>query len=301
MILDQHRRVRWVFVCQKGKLEPQACLLAASLRHVLGDSALLTAALPQPLHLVGEISEPVRDFMQRLGVELRTFHNPLLRKKNQGLRLLMNKACTLTLDAESDTIVFLDSDQLCLAKVDPRLFAIPMWGRPARFPGVEGMDGLWEHAYQLCGADLPMQQMFHFSSSLASPATAISPPAFNSGFISVDQVWTHQLQQAYFACFHELWQNDLLGRHRYFTEQVALSIAVSRIKIPYHLDDRWIDRSFLHYYKPTALAKSINAINDLIRPLVKKYPELKSILASFPDWTPLLEALQGNSKHLRSQ
>ena len=98
----------FVFVCQGGSMEPQAALLAASLRRHVHADALLVAAVPD----YPEVPAPTPaalEFMGRLGVEVRPVSNPVCPSYP-----IANKLGCFLLDLPVEKLAFLDTDMLCL-------------------------------------------------------------------------------------------------------------------------------------------------------------------------------------------
>ncbi|MGB7347614.1 MAG: hypothetical protein WBD20_25550 [Pirellulaceae bacterium] len=127
--------ISWVFVCQKGSLERESCVLAASMRRVLGDDAKLIAAIPQPESAMGRPSTDTLDFLESLNVQCVAFANDLILPgaSSRHSRLLMNKAYAMKIDRDAPVVVFLDSDQIFHTDFDTSNVAAPLVARRAYF------------------------------------------------------------------------------------------------------------------------------------------------------------------------
>ena len=283
------KTVSWVFVCQAGRIEKEACLLAASMRHHMGEDATLIAAIPMPETLLGKISADVVAFLDRLGVIRKPLTNEFASNPDAArdtAKLLMNKSYALELDRDAPISVFLDSDQICHAPFDYTNLTVPFVARRAFYPGAKATDGVWERAYQICDVEMPRHRMVARSRNHSDPVIAC-PPYFNSGFLSVHQPWVNKLAENYRSCYIRISEHNLLGADRYFEEQMALAIAVMKTGLPYELDNHRIDMRFRHYYSIARLA-SFEQHATLARNLAYNYSGLHDILAREADWRKLL-------------
>ncbi len=289
--------IAWVFVCQKGVLEREACLLAASLRSVLGDDANLTAAIPlnrPPRNSKdGELkhggpSAETMDFLHALNVNCVTLTNPLIESSSPVRHscLLMNKAYALQINRDAPIVVFLDSDQICYCDFDISNVSVPFVARRAFYPGAKATEGIWQRAYDLCKTTMPRQRIVARSRDADDPVI-VCPPYFNSGFISVHRPWIDELIDNYIGCFQTISQHELLGRDRYFEEQMALAIAVMQTGVPYEIDNHRIDMSFFHYYSISRLA-AFEKHRRRVIDLATQYPMLKELLLADGQWRNLL-------------
>src|SRR6056297_743132 len=105
-----HLPIRIGFVCQSGRLEAQACLLAASIRENLGKTVTLTAAIPTRESNGEPPSLATIDFLQSLNVSIEAITNPISSQYPIGNKL----ACLKLLEQAEGTALFLDSDMLVL-------------------------------------------------------------------------------------------------------------------------------------------------------------------------------------------
>ncbi len=156
---------------------------------------------------------------------------------------MMNKAFALEVNTEAEVCVFLDSDQVCYAALELSDLAVPMIGRKVFYPGAQATHNLWERAYEVCEATMPRHRIL-VRSRVASEAPIVSPPCFNSGIISVHRAWVYDLVASYIDCFERINQHNLLGENRYFTEQMALAIAVVKSGVPNEIDNHRFDSVF---------------------------------------------------------
>lgn len=291
------RRVAYVFICQSGRLELEAAVLAASLRRVLGETAEIIAAIPGPPAVMGTVRPNILDFLCSLSVRIAGFHNELAGSRPQTCpsALFINKAYCLRVDTDADVIVVLDSDQLCRQLLDPAVeLAVPMVGRRVGYPGARAVEGRWQRIFDVCEAELPRCRFRITSNEPDSPALSV-PPYFNSGFISLHRSWAWSLSELYIDCYRRIARHDLLGMHRYYNEQVALAVAVQKARVPYEVAaPSRIDASFVHYMQLHTLAQQA-PFARLVRQLADASPTLDAILRGEQGWRDVLAA--GNAAH----
>ncbi|MGB7347613.1 MAG: hypothetical protein WBD20_25545 [Pirellulaceae bacterium] len=120
----------------------------------------------------------------------------------------------------------------------------------------------------------------------------VCPPYFNSGFIAVHRPWLDELIENYIACFQTISQHELLGRDRYFEEQMALAIAIMKTGVPYEIDNHRIDMSLFHYYSIPRLA-SFDKHRRRVIELSQQFPKLKEMLMADQPWRKLLDKRVG--------
>ena len=107
------------FICQRGELEAKAVLLAASLRRQLVAPVDLVACLPMPETVWGRPSRATLRALEALGVATVPVGNPIGDAYPIGNKIACLSAPLTTSAPATDRIVFLDSDILCTAPLDP--------------------------------------------------------------------------------------------------------------------------------------------------------------------------------------
>jgi hypothetical protein len=282
--------IEWVFVCQSGRLEPEACLLAASLRRFLGEDAKLIASIPTPESVMGVVSSPVLKFLSAMNVQCIATSNRLIEEKFQGDSLslkMMNKVFALEVPRNGEISIFLDTDHLCLAPFASCFLTVPMVGRCVGYVGALASEAFWEKAYAICEVAIP-QSRFVIQKDHTGFPYVITYPYFNSGFISIHNAWRDQLINHYIDCYQRIARENLLAPKRYFEEQMALSLAVLKCGVPYVVDHRRIDASFLHYNNVERLRCFPKAVK-LVHEFVQASPDLGRILRNHADWNSLIE------------
>lgn len=287
--MSDNQFLSWVFVCQAGRLELEACLLATSLRAMLGKDADLIAAVPLPESVMGVISPDVVSYLHTIGVQIRSFTNTLVeigRESASKSELLMNKPFALELAADASIIVFVDSDQVCHSPFDFSNLSVPLVGRRAFYPGARAANGVWQRAYDICETQMPSHRIVARSRVKTDPVI-VCPPYFNSGFISLHRPWVFQFVSNYLECYRRIAEQNLLGANRYYEEQMAMAIATIKTGVPYELDNHRIDMSFFHYYTIPRLA-SFERFAKMVRQWAETSPKLKELLVMDQQWRNLL-------------
>jgi len=290
--------IAWIFVCQSGRLEREACVLAASLRRKLGPEAKLIAAVPLPESVMGTLAPDVILFLESQGVALRSFTNPTVDQGRElTSELLMNKAFALKVEPDASVVVFLDSDQICHSHFDLNNLLVPLVARRAFYLGAKATQGVWERAYEICEAQMPAQRI-SARSRVSSDPVIVCPPFFNSVFISLHRPWVHEFAMNYADCYRRIVAHGLLGENRYYEEQMAMAIAVVKTRVPFEIDIYRIDAALFHYYSVPRLA-SFNKFAQIVRELAETAPGLKNILEPDTDWQSLLRGVAVNIRAAR--
>ena len=159
--------IRICFVCQAGKLEPKAILLAASLRLHFPQDAELIAAHPT---LAGPLRAETQRALAALDVVMVPIRNPLSANYPIG-----HKFAALTLLGGPKIGMFIDTDVLAMRPPEPLSDAVA--AVPASFN--HHAKPTWQHVYDRFGVTFPA----------AAPPTLVSrdqtAPYFNSGMIVV--------------------------------------------------------------------------------------------------------------------
>ncbi len=283
-----------VFTCQAGALEAESSVLAASLRKTLGEEQELIAAIPGPPSAMGQVSPSTLDFLASLRVQTMHCDNPLVASQpNQAKApkqyFLTNKIFALReVQTDAQTIVFLDSDQICHAPFDWALeLGVPFLAPRVGHVGANAMCEVWEQAFRICDTEPPKVRI-RIPPPENDGQPLYVPPWFNTGFVAIGREWVPEITSLWLDCFQRLDGQDCLGRHSYFTEQLALAIAVAKSGILFHVaDPGQVGKSFLHYFSLERLA-GLTSFVSLVRHLVKDYPSLESVLGRSPEWTSLL-------------
>lgn len=276
----------FVFVCQEGRLEIGSLLLAASLKRFLKCDYELIAAIPLPIKIMGKPKEVTVELLKKMDVRTVNIHNKIVsEKQRQNIHLIANKMYCLRIPTTADKLIFLDSDFLCLKEFygDAR-FAIPFNARMVGYAGTRHYEGKWYKFYKSLKTEMPGIRIRVEQNNLFNYV----PPCFNSGFIGIKTNLAHKLCDCWFECWKKLDDNGLVKDHPYHIDQIALAVAICKVKIPYEIIDRsWIYRYFFIYHELSMLKNNREMIK-LVQSLIQEYPEILSLIENDSEWQFLL-------------
>lgn len=202
---------RIVFVCQAGRLEAQAVLLAASLRLHLPATVALVAAFPAR---EGALAQTTLAALAALDVGIGRIENPLAPDY-----LIGHKLAALALLAGPGLGLFLDSDVIALRPPDTlpdQLAAVPASAQHCSRQ-------TWEYIYER--ADLPFPA--------DAPPTLLSQettaPYFNSGMIAIPGALAAPFAQHWTQCAREIDADPLvaMAAKRPYLDQTAFPVAAA--------------------------------------------------------------------------
>lgn len=107
------------FVCQKGRLEVQSMMLAASLRGKLPQNTLVKVGIPLPERVFSEPDKRTLDFFESLSIEPVVFTNAILKDENiypGDHHMFANKIFLLKeMSNVAEQVLFIDSDHIAYA------------------------------------------------------------------------------------------------------------------------------------------------------------------------------------------
>ena len=261
-------------------------LLATSLKRFLDCDYECVAAIPQPETQWGTISKDTQRLMQILGVRSVPITNTIDENYPIG-----NKVACLGIDTAADTIIFLDSDILCVSEFIPQ-FKEPFNAKPADLATLTRDVKLWQQMYALLQLPFPKRRM------LATVSGELMLPYFNGGVIAVQN--GINFAQAWEECCRMLDAEDSITNKRPWLDQFALPIAVTKLNLAYNcLDERFNYPSHLkplsqslpflaHYHWPTVIRREPR-LNQLVVEFCQDYPLLEKLLLSIPEWAQLLK------------
>lgn len=216
--------VRICFVCQSGTLEPQAILLAASLRLHFPKEIGLIAAHPTT---AGRLRPETEEALAALDVITVPICNSLREDYFIG-----NKLAALSLLNGQGFGIFLDTDMLAMAP--PKSLSDALSAVPASFN--HHARPVWQHAYEKFGLALPV----------SAPPTLVShdqtAPYYNSGMIAIPGPLAGSLARAWIDTAAQIDNDPVVpptSKQR-FLDQLSLPIAATRLGIQIEaIDPRW--------------------------------------------------------------
>ena len=279
----------FVFVCQSGETEIKALMLAASLRRHCGPDVELIAAVPAPPAVWGDLSEPTRATLDQLNVRQAPIESPIDADSGHA-----NKIACLALPARASTLVFLDSDMLCLGTPDPRdLARAPLCVKVADLRVFPEGNSEWTDAFAAAGVPKPSRLVETSVDELPSP------PFYNTGVVAIEATLA--------PVVGEVWDNfsRILRARRGgsktpdLSDQIGFAIALEKLKlIPNELETRFnhpVQLVPLDDEAPPIFARYRNAsviareplLLESVRSLYAEYPRLKQVGEAHEGWKQL--------------
>ena len=283
----------FVFVCQHGELEVKATLLAASLKRHLRCDHELVAAIPGPEYVWGSPSRVTQDALRSLGVRTVCIENPIGPDYPIG-----NKIACLSVETDSEKVVFLDSDMLCLREFsgDARFEKWKASAKPADLATFGAEPARWQRVYTTCGLPPPKETV------LSTVSGVSMPPYFNAGFVAIDR--EVPLGAEWAGCAGRIDADPTVPDKRPWLDQIALPVALARLGIvPDCVDERYNYPAhlkpvpmrhlpyFMHYHTPEVIRAEPLA-NALVAELAAEHEQLRGILEASPAWRVLLHPYQ---------
>ena len=296
--MTEEHSFSFVFVCQAGRLEVDAVMLALSLRYFVTADYEMIAAVPTPGGVWGTPRRGVLEQLDRIGVRVVEIENRVDVDYPTG-----NKVGCLSIPTDMRTRLFLDSDVMCLAPFDGgHGFEQQFAAKPADLVTRGLDDRAWRAAYATRGLEPPTTRM----------RTTVSdepiPPYFNAGVVSITD--RDDFGEVWEAVCRAVDSEPLVQPKRPWLDQIALPIAVHELGLetallterhnyPAHL--RRIEEReppvFCHYHDPRNLARSAHGA-EVIRRLGEEHPFIWDLVASEPVWRPVAR-LGGRSPRQR--
>jgi hypothetical protein len=272
-------------VCEPGRLEAQAVLLAASLRDAHPE-VILVAAVPR------ELPTATAQALDALRVDRVAITNPVADDYPIG-----NKIAALGAGDTSGLRVFLDSDMLCLRALDFRVLGThPLAAKPADMRTF-GNDALWQCLYERFALSLPAQRV------IASVSQQMMYPYLNAGMLATTAA----------VALVPLWAETCraidamqdVNPRRPWLDQIALPLAAARLGLvtrslgedwnyPAHIKPLLGAPSLVHYHQPAVVARELT-LTLRVRQLLLRYPVLKHVLEADAAWLPVLRAVERQS------
>jgi hypothetical protein len=282
------RRFAIVFICQQGRLAPQAALLAASLRRFVRFPCELIAAVPEPTQIWGLPSEQTLNYLAKLGVRIVSTINELDHTYPIG-----NKIGCLSVKTNADKLIFIDTDMIAMRQwEDEARFAIPFNARPASVCSFSNDAKDWDVVYAACGTKpLPGLVRTTFSGQL-------TPPYFNSAFIAVPA--GSGFGKVWLDCCRKIDAMPGIPSKRPHLDQIALSPAISKLGLKYDCLDETYNHPInfkpllpgqtpilCHYHEAAILAREPTAV-AVARELAGADTDLAAILSADPQWSDIV-------------
>ncbi|MGN2242005.1 sulfotransferase [Frateuria sp. GZRR33] len=269
------------FVCEPGRLEMQALLLAASLREDHPD-LVLVAATPR------ELPPATAEGLARLGVSCVPIRNPLAADYPIG-----NKVAALGAGEPRGLRVFLDSDMLCMRALEwGPLRSHAMAAKPADLATFNDA-AMWERLYGRFDLDAPRAR------TVTTVSLELTFPYFNAGLVASTRAV--ELARQWERIARDIDAMDDIHPRRPWLDQIALPLAAAALDMePCCLGDAWNypahikpvqdDPYIVHYHHATAIARD-DAMLARVAVICERHPWLEERLAAEPGWQRVHHAL----------
>ena len=280
-----------VFVCQNGELEIKASLLAASLRVHLEPDQEIVAAIPTPASRWGEVSSDTLEFLESLGVRVSSVINPVSFDYP-----IANKIPCFGVDTAASSILFLDTDIICLESfVDKRFDGVSFAVKTADLATAPLTRDQWKEAYAVL--DVPPNSRL-VRSTISSE---LFHPYFNSGVILSNRGEEFALRWGEFT--QRLYDAGFLKENILHLDQVALPPTIDSFgEIPWVLSERM---NFPAHLRPLESCKrgsvklchyhgaeefgSEPQLRSALTGLLDRFPSLEKILNQDPAWARIVK------------
>ena len=277
----------FVFICQSGRLEVDALMLALSLQHFVKCDHELVVALPAPASRWGSSKPEILEQFERMNVRLVEIENQIDPDYPIG-----NKVSCLCIPTDKDKQVFVDSDILCLRGFNGGdEFRAAFNAKPADLFTFGRDETVWEHAYATMDMEPPGDRVE------ATVSGESMLPYFNAGVVAVPSG----------IGFGGAWRDACLAidaeskvqPKRPWLDQIGLPVAAYKLGLdigllgeeynfPAHL--RSIDDQhppvFCHYHDPKRLLKSSHAVS-VIKQLGAENPFIWDLMRDQEVWEPV--------------
>lgn len=269
------------FVCEPGRLEAQALVLAASLR--IADPRLaLVAAVPRP------IPTRTREILDALNVRIAPICNPVAEGYAIG-----NKVAALAAGECDGLRVFLDTDTLCLASLNFAALAEHAFAAKSADIATFGDLDIWRVLYRRFGLELPPIRV------AASVSEVWSPPYFNAGMIATTRA--NELATEWAKICRAVDAMEDINPRRPWLDQIALPIAIARLAIDWRvLGEAWnypahmkalaaaaVAPTIVHYHQPAIIARE-PALIARVAEITRRWAGIRSALARDGAWAAVL-------------
>jgi len=280
------KKYAFVFVCQEGELEIKSLLLAASLKRFLKCDYELIAAVPLPSEKMGKPKKTTIELLKKMNVKIVNIYNDLIAKESKlSISLLFtNKIYCLKVPNYAEKLIFLDSDMLCHSDFFGDIcFSIPFNAMRVGVNGTIPPNGKWKQIYEAVGIKMPKLRIKQIKKREGHPDFTFTPPYFNGGFIAINADLANNFCDVWLECYKKIRSKNLIATP-FFIEQIALSLALHKMDIPYNiLNLDYPNLPFFHYSNSKNIMLN-KKLRILVKSLINEYPELKEIIRNNVDW-----------------
>lgn len=280
----------FVCVAHAGAIEAKAALLCASIRHLLGEEANVTVAVPEPQLHWGAPSAQAYALFERLGATVIPISNPISLEYPYG-----NKIGALA--SIDKPVAFLDSDMMLVRPLRTH-WALQCVDAALKYADIDTFQrggGNWRRVYSLFGCDLPDYRV------RATDTQEIMFPYYNAGFI-----WVRNGSQ-----FTEVWSDTArqiedcvsITNKRPWLDQIALPVALTRLgwsvsavpdalNFPGHIRGGAEHNPYILHYHDAANILNFASATRVLRECLAAFAELEPVLSQNGEWSALLSQLE---------
>jgi hypothetical protein len=279
------------FVCEPGRLEAQALLLAATLRHA-HPSLSLVAAVPRPL------PQGTGSALDALGVLQVPISNPLAADYPIG-----HKIAALAAGEADGLRVFLDSDMLCLRPWPwAPLRSHPLAAKPADL-ATFGSDALWTRLYDRFGLGQPVGRV------VATVSQQLMHPYFNAGMLATTSATP--LATVWADLCRAIDAMEDVNPRRPWLDQIGLPLAARQLGLvmrslgeewnyPAHIKPLLGAPYLVHYHQPAVVARE-PALVRLVSDVLVRESQVAAVVGADPAWSPVLRAIERSGAVARTR
>jgi hypothetical protein len=269
------------FVCEPGRLEAQAVVLAASLRAQHPDLDLVAAVPRAPADATSRVLSDLR-------VRIEPIVNPVADDYPIG-----HKVAALGAGQPRGLRLFLDTDTLCVRPLDWHVLRTHPFAAKSADMATFGDTPTWQRLYQRFGLELPPQTM------AASVSEVLMHPYFNAGMIATTGAADLAPEWARICRAIDAMQD--INPRRPWLDQIALPIAVARLGLAWRsLDEAWnypahmkplgADAAIVHYHQPAVVAREPRLWAQ-VGQLLARHPQMAAVVEADPAWAPVLAVI----------
>jgi len=288
-----NQKYSFIFICQKGDLEIKSLFLALSLKKYLKVNYELIAVIPEMYNRVELPSESTLNILKKNNIRIEIIKNTFCNNSNNYITgdKISNKIFCFNIAVDSDKIIFLDSDMLCISPfVNNNIFSD--YNFIAKQVDVSNVRS-WEKIYKIFNIEMPTQLI---------PCTVdnfLLPPYFNAGFIAINKSSAKQLYFAWLDFFYKLSEPHIIEEQLFNPvnrDQVSLAIAVQKLKLNCYITDEFYNYPiriksfsknnypcFAHYHDSLTIFKN-KILLDLVKEFINEYSEIKILIKDNKLW-----------------
>ncbi len=276
----------FVFVCQQGELEANACLLAASLRFFLGPDVELVAAIPSPKRSCKNPSQEALTFLADLNIRTETISNTM------GADIAdSNKVLAIGIPTQATHTVYLDSSILVTGSFEISEFTkASLMAKPTSLGTSNASAGGWENSYQKFGLSLPLRRVkTTVSEELQLPFFSLSVVAVKSGKL---------FSKAWLEVSKALYEDSKIINRPIVQSALPIAAALNSFAFeclgedynyPAHLKPTSECLPNLCCYQSPDVIRRDAKLNHVVFRIARRYPKLVAMLKASKPFSELLK------------